>query len=57
MMGVISIFKRPRIYQLFPDTQKYVVMNVDEISKKNPAADAANFKEWIKKNNFKKNGR
>jgi hypothetical protein len=56
MMGVISIFKRPLIYQLFPNTHKYVIMNVDEISKNNPAADAANFKQWIKKNNFKKTG-
>jgi len=56
MMGIISIFKRPLIYQLFPDTQKYVVMNIDEISKNNPAADAASFKEWIKKNKLKKTG-
>lgn len=56
MMGIISIFKRPLIYQLFPDTQKYVVMNIDEISKNNPAADAANFKEWIKKNKLKNTG-
>jgi hypothetical protein len=56
MMGMISIFKRPLKYQLFPDTQKYVVQNIDEVSKKNPAADAANFKQWIDKNNLKKTG-
>jgi hypothetical protein len=56
MMGIISIFKRPLIYQLFPDTQKYVIMNIDEISKNNPAADAANFKEWIENNKLKKSG-
>lgn len=56
MMGIISIFKRPMPYQLFPDTQKYVVMNIDDLSKNNPAADAANFKEWIENNNLKKTG-
>ncbi|MCF8143083.1 MAG: DUF4412 domain-containing protein [Deltaproteobacteria bacterium] len=56
MMGIISISKRPMTYQLFPDTKKYVVTNIDEISKNNPAADAANFKEWIENNNLKKTG-
>jgi len=56
MMGMISIFKRPLVYQLFPQTQKYVVTNIEEISKKNPGADAASFREWIHKNKMKKVG-
>jgi outer membrane lipoprotein-sorting protein len=56
MMGMISIFKRPLIYQLFANTQKYVVRNTEEAGKKNPVADAANFREWIDNNNMKKVG-
>ncbi len=56
MMGTISIMKRPHIYQLFTDTQKYVVQNMDDMKKKNPALDAANLKEWIDKNKLKKTG-
>ncbi|MCK8600381.1 DUF4412 domain-containing protein [Desulfoferrobacter suflitae] len=56
MMGMISIMKRPLIYQLFTDTQKYVVTNLDEIKDRNPLADTADFEEWIGKNHLKKVG-
>jgi len=56
MMGMVSILKRPRIYQLFTNTKKYVVKDINEIKKKNPAVDAASFKEWIKKNKIRKTG-
>ncbi|MFO7599743.1 MAG: DUF4412 domain-containing protein [Candidatus Desulfacyla sp.] len=56
MAGIISIFNRPQIYQLLPATKKYVVMDIDEITENNPAADPANFNEWIKDNNLKKTG-
>lgn len=56
MMGMISIFKRPLIYQVFSDTKKYVIQNIDEINKNNPSADAANIQEWIDNNQLKKVG-
>jgi len=56
LMGMISIFKRPSMYQLFPDSRKYTVTDITEISKKNPAADAASFREWIENNKMKKVG-
>ena len=56
MMGMISITKRPMIYQLFEDTKKYVVTNIDEAKDKNPMADVGSFEEWIKKNKLRKVG-
>lgn len=56
MMGTIAIMKRPHIYQLFTDTQKYVVQHMDDMKKKNPDLNAANLKEWIDKNKLKKTG-
>jgi len=56
MMGVVAIMKRPYIYQLFTDTRKYVVQDIEEMKKTNPALDAANLKDWIDKNNLKKTG-
>jgi len=56
MMGTIAIMKRPYIYQMFTETRKYVVQNIDEMKQKNLALDAANLKEWIEKNKLKKTG-
>lgn len=56
VMGTIAIMKRPHIYQLFTETKKYVIQNMDDLKKKNPAMDAANLKEWIEKNQLQKVG-
>ncbi len=57
MMGMISITKRPLVYQIFTSTKKYHVTNIDEMKDKNPMADAGDFKTWIKENNMKKTGK
>ena len=57
MMGMISITKRPLVYQIFTGTKKYHVSNIDELKDKNPMADAGDFKSWIKKNNMKQTGK
>ncbi len=57
MMGMISITKRPVVYQIFTSTKKYHVSSIDKIKDKNPIADAGDFKSWIKKNNMKKKGK
>lgn len=56
MMGMINIMKYPLVYQLFEETSKYVVTDVDELSKDNPAANIRNFEHFAKENNFKKVG-
>ncbi len=56
MMGMVTITKRPLVYQLFSNTKKYHVSNMDDLKKKNVMADAGDFKSWIKKNNMKKVG-
>jgi hypothetical protein len=56
MMGMISIMKYPLVYQLFEETGKYVVTDVDELSKDNPSANIRNFEQFAKENNFKKVG-
>lgn len=55
-MGMISITKRPIVYQLFEDTKKYVVTDIEKLKEKNPMVDVKNFKEWVEKNNMKKVG-
>ncbi len=56
MMGMVTITKRPLVYQIFSNTKKYHVSNMDDLKKKNVMADAGDFKSWIKKNNMKKVG-
>ncbi len=57
MMGMISITKRPIVYQLFASTKKYFVSSIDELKDKNPIADAGDFASWIKQNNMKNTGK
>ena len=57
MMGMISIIKRPMVYQIVANTKKYYVSNIDEIKDKNPIAAAGDFGSWIKKNNMKNSGK
>ncbi len=56
MMGMISITKRPVVYQIFTGTKKYHVSNIDEIKDENPMAAAGDFNSWIKENKMKKIG-
>ena len=56
MMGMVTITKRPLVYQIFSNTKKYHVSNIDDLKKENVMADAGDFKSWIKKNNMKKVG-
>ncbi len=57
MMGMISITKRPIVYQIFDSTKKYYVSSIDELKNKNPIADAGDFESWIKQNNMKNMGK
>ena len=56
-MGMIMILKYPSMYQIFTDTKKYIVLNMEEAlnKSKNPMAGLS-FEEIIKKNNMKKIG-
>ena len=56
-MGMIMILKYPTMYQMFSDTKKYIVINMEEAlnKSKNPMAGIS-FEEIIKKNNMKKIG-
>ena len=56
VMGMIIITKGDISYQLFKDTKKYVVMDMDEAEEQNPMADADDFEEFIKENDMKKIG-
>jgi len=55
-MGMIIINKHPKVYQLFQDSKKYVVTDVNELKKQNPMAGVENFDELVKKNNMQKQG-
>ena len=57
MMGMVTITKRPLVYQVFSNTKKYHVSNIDNLKEKNPIADSGDFKSWIKKNNMKQIGK
>lgn len=57
MMGMVTITKRPLVYQVFSNTKKYHVSNIDNLKEKSPMADAGDFKSWIQKNNMKKIGK
>jgi len=54
-MGMIRIIKLPLIYQLFTNTKKYTVSNINDLANKNPM-DNVSFDDMIKKNNMKKMG-
>jgi len=56
-MGMIMILKYPSMYQIFTDTKKYIVLNMEEAlnKSKNPLAGLS-FEEVIKNNNLKKTG-
>ncbi len=56
-MGMIMILKYPSMYQVFTNTKKYIVLNMEEeINKsKNPMAGIS-FEEIVKKNDMKKVG-
>ena len=57
IMGMIMILKYPSMYQIFSNTKKYIVLNMEETlnKSKNPMAGLS-FDEIIKKNNMKKVG-
>lgn len=57
MMGMIMILKYPSMYQIFTDTKKYIILNMEEAvnKSKNPMAGLS-FEEIIKKNKMKKVG-
>lgn len=57
MMGMVTITKQPFIYQVFSNTKKYHVSNIDDLQNKNVMTDAGDFDSWIKKNNMKKAGK
>ncbi len=54
-MGMIRIINLPVIYQLFPNTKKYTVSNINDLANKSPMANVS-FNDMIKKNNMKKVG-
>ena len=56
-MGMIMILKYPTMYQMFTDTKKYIVSDMEEAlnKSKNPMAGIS-IEEIIKKNNLKKIG-
>lgn len=58
MMGIkmTQIVKYPKSYQIFTDTKKYVVSDIEEMKKQNPMVGVDSFEEFIKINNFKKAG-
>lgn len=56
-MGIISIVKRPLVYQVFTNTKKYVVNDLNAADKKNPMMDVGDFNKWAKKNDLKKVGK
>jgi hypothetical protein len=57
MTGMITIRKRPLVYQLFSKTKKYYVTNIDNLKKKDVMANIDDFDSWIKENNMKKVGK
>ena len=54
-MGMIRIIKLPFVYQLFTDTKKYTVSNINDLASKSPMANVS-FEDMIKKNNMQKVG-
>lgn len=54
--NMINIMKHPYVYQIFVETKKYVVTDLDQLAKENPAANIRDFNEFVKENNFKKVG-
>lgn len=55
-MGMVIIMDGKNSYQIFEDTKKYVVMNMDELEQQNPMAGADDFEDFIEKNDIKKVG-
>ncbi len=56
MMGMIIIRKYPLVYQLFTDTKKYVVSNIEEMTKDMSVRHIRDFKQFIEANDMKKVG-
>ncbi len=56
MMGMINIMKYPNVYQLVEETRKYVVSDLDELSRENPSSNIRDFDRFVKENDFKKTG-
>lgn len=56
MMNMVIITKHPMSYQLFPNTKRYVVIDLEKLKAQNPMADVDNFDKWLEKNNFSKTG-
>ncbi|WP_028574772.1 DUF4412 domain-containing protein [Desulfonatronovibrio hydrogenovorans] len=56
MMGMTSIVKYPMVYQVFDETRKYVVTDLEEMSQDYPGAHVRDFDEFIKENGFEKVG-
>ena len=57
IMDMISIMKRPVMYQIFTVTKKYYVSNISDLEKENAMAGAGDFNSWVKKNKMKKVGK
>jgi outer membrane lipoprotein-sorting protein len=55
-MGMVIITNGDKNYQIFDDTKKYVVMDVEEYKEQNPMADVDDFEEFVEKNDMKKVG-
>lgn len=56
MMGIINIMKYPDMYQLVEETRKYVVSDLEELSRENPSSNIRDFDRFVKENDFKKTG-
>ena len=56
MMGMTNIMKYPQVYQIVDETKKYVVTDLDELSKEHPVASIRDFEQFVKENNFRKSG-
>lgn len=56
MMGMINIIKYPNVYQLVEETRKYVVSDLDELSRENPSSNIRDFDRFVKESDFKKTG-
>lgn len=57
IMDMISIMKRPLMYQFFTVTKKYYVSNISDLEKENAMVGAGDFNSWVKKNKMKKVGK
>ena len=58
MMGMkmVQIVNYPKSYQIFMDTRKYVVSDVEEMKQQNPMTGVDSLEEFVKNNDFKKVG-